>query len=71
MGMSCIDMALADYYASHAGYNTRLVLHKRDSAEDDVVAATAGVDSQLVQMVGVFHVIWCGSVLSLGDAKCL
>ncbi|CAN6539672.1 unnamed protein product [Malus baccata var. baccata] len=48
VGMSCIDMALADFYASHAGYKTRLVLHKRDSAEDVVVAATAAMAAEKV-----------------------
>lgn len=42
MGLTCINMALSDFYASHAHYNTRLVLHTRDSTRDVVVAAAAG-----------------------------
>ncbi|XP_050363245.1 glutamate receptor 2.8-like [Argentina anserina] len=42
--LSCIDMSLSDFYASHANYNTRLVLHTRDSREDIVVAAGAALD---------------------------
>ncbi|XP_050363248.1 glutamate receptor 2.8-like isoform X2 [Argentina anserina] len=37
-------MALSDFYASHAYYHTRLVLHKRDSANDVVDAAGAALD---------------------------
>ncbi|KAL6216779.1 hypothetical protein ACLB2K_009998 [Fragaria x ananassa] len=37
-------MALSDFYASHAHYHTRLILHKRDSADDVVVAAGAALD---------------------------
>ncbi|KAK9946286.1 hypothetical protein M0R45_011759 [Rubus argutus] len=39
MGLTCINMALSDFYASHAHYNTRLVLHTRNSTGDVVVAA--------------------------------
>lgn len=31
MGLSCINMSLSDFYASHSYYNSRLVLHKRKS----------------------------------------
>ncbi|CAN6690607.1 unnamed protein product [Malus baccata var. baccata] len=71
MGMSCIDMALADFYASHAGYKTRLVLHKRDSAEDDVVAATAALDlikNEKVQVIiGLESSMQASFVIKLGD----
>ncbi|XP_050126657.1 glutamate receptor 2.7-like [Malus sylvestris] len=71
MGMSCIDMALADFYASHAGYNTRLVLHKRDSAEDDVVAATAALDlikNEKVQaIIGLESSMQASFVIKLGN----
>lgn len=45
MGMSCIDMALSDFYSSHGYYSTRLILHTRDSMSDVVVAAAAGSSS--------------------------
>ncbi|XP_028950875.1 glutamate receptor 2.8-like [Malus domestica] len=71
MGMSCIDMALADFYASHAGYKTRLVLHKRDSAEDVVVAATAALDlikNEKVQaIIGLESSMQASFVIELGD----
>ncbi|XP_009773887.1 glutamate receptor 2.7-like isoform X2 [Nicotiana sylvestris] len=45
MGLSCISMALSDFYSSDHGsdYKTRLVLHTRDSKRD-IVAAAAAVD---------------------------
>ena len=42
MGLSCISMALSDFYASHGHYKTRLVLEIRDSKGDVVGAAAAG-----------------------------
>ena len=42
MGLSCIKMALADFYASNSNYKTRLVLYSRDSKRDVVGAAAAG-----------------------------
>ncbi|KAK9946285.1 hypothetical protein M0R45_011758 [Rubus argutus] len=41
MGLTCINMAISDFYASHAHYNTRLVLHTRNSTGDVVAAAAA------------------------------
>lgn len=40
--LSCIKMALSDFYASHANYKTRLVLNTRDSKQNVVGAAKAG-----------------------------
>ncbi|ONI33018.1 hypothetical protein PRUPE_1G400300 [Prunus persica] len=40
-GLTCINMSLSDFYASHSYYNTRLVLHKRNSPSDVVVTASA------------------------------
>ncbi|KAK7843008.1 glutamate receptor 2.2 [Quercus suber] len=41
MGLSCINMALADFYASNSHYKTRLLLSSRDSKSDVVEAAAA------------------------------
>lgn len=46
MGLSCISMALSDFYASHGDYRTRLVLKTRDSRKD-VGAAAAGTQLTL------------------------
>lgn len=40
--LSCIKMALSDFYASHSHYKTRLVLNVRDSNQNVVGAAAAG-----------------------------
>ena len=42
MGLSCISMALSDFYSSHSDYKTRIVLNSRDSKKDVVGAAAAG-----------------------------
>ncbi|KAK4374103.1 hypothetical protein RND71_004780 [Anisodus tanguticus] len=46
MGLSCISMALSDFYNSDHGskYKTRVVLHTRDSKRDVVGAAAAALD---------------------------
>ncbi|KAJ6329874.1 hypothetical protein OIU76_008657 [Salix suchowensis] len=42
IALSCINMALSDFYASHGSYKTRLVLKTRNSMKDVVGAAAAG-----------------------------
>ncbi|XP_050160058.1 glutamate receptor 2.8-like isoform X1 [Malus sylvestris] len=42
--LSCIKMALDDFYASHAHYRTRLFLKTRNSKENIVGAAAAALD---------------------------
>ncbi|PNT33981.2 hypothetical protein POPTR_006G268700v4 [Populus trichocarpa] len=44
IALSCINMALSDFYASHGDYNTRLVLNTRDSKKDVIGAAAAALD---------------------------
>ncbi|KAK7852500.1 glutamate receptor 2.7 [Quercus suber] len=55
MGLSCINMALADFYASNSYYKTRLLLSSRDSKGDVVEAAAAAVD--LIKNVEVQAII--------------
>ncbi|CAK9163333.1 unnamed protein product [Ilex paraguariensis] len=43
--LSCISMALSDFYASNGHYRTRLVLNPRDSKNDVVGAASADFPS--------------------------
>ena len=43
IGWSGINMALSDFYATHVDYRTRLVLKSRDSKEDIIGAAAAGM----------------------------
>ncbi|KAL5559597.1 hypothetical protein UlMin_035808 [Ulmus minor] len=42
--LSCMEMALSDFYASRAHFNTRLVFKTRDSNGDVVDAAAAALD---------------------------
>lgn len=42
MGLSCMSVALSDFYSIHSNYSTRLSLHVRDSQEQAIEAAAAG-----------------------------
>ncbi|KAL7257857.1 hypothetical protein ACSBR1_004051 [Camellia fascicularis] len=44
MGLSHLNMALADIYSSHENHKTRLVLHVRDSKKQVIDAAAAAID---------------------------
>ncbi|XVE53491.1 hypothetical protein DITRI_Ditri03aG0007400 [Diplodiscus trichospermus] len=44
IGLSCVNMAINEFYATHASYRTRLVLNPRDSKMDVVGAAAAALD---------------------------
>ncbi|KAJ7958444.1 Glutamate receptor [Quillaja saponaria] len=55
MGLSCINMALSDFYVSNGDYKTRLVLNTKDSKTDVIGAALAGLD--LVKNFGVKAII--------------
>ncbi|CAK7354102.1 unnamed protein product [Dovyalis caffra] len=44
VSLSCINMALSDFYAAHGDYKTRLVLTTRDFKKDVVGAAAAALD---------------------------
>ncbi|KAJ9702843.1 hypothetical protein PVL29_004542 [Vitis rotundifolia] len=55
MGLSCISMALSDFYASHGHYKTRVDTKIRDSKGDVFGAAAAAVD--LVQKEEVEAII--------------
>ncbi|KAF3446142.1 hypothetical protein FNV43_RR11321 [Rhamnella rubrinervis] len=49
--LSCINVALSDFYASHGYYKTRLILSTRDSKEDVVAAAAAALDLIKIEQV--------------------
>ncbi|KAJ6373285.1 hypothetical protein OIU76_027592 [Salix suchowensis] len=44
IALSCINMAVSDFYANHGDYKTRMVLTTRDSKKDVVGAAAAALD---------------------------
>ncbi|GMY29118.1 glutamate receptor 2.1-like [Fagus crenata] len=53
MGLSCINMALSDFYASNSNYKTRLILNSRDSKDDVVGAAAAGSFSHFYLFISI------------------
>nr|TKS00114.1 glutamate receptor 2.1-like [Populus alba] len=55
IALSCINMALSDFYATHGDYKTRMVLTTRDSKKDVVAAAAAALD--LIKNVEVQAII--------------
>ena len=54
IGLRCVEMAVSEFYLSHAHYNTRLVLHARDTKSDVVGAASAGTYRYLFLSFCVF-----------------
>ncbi|KAG5225122.1 glutamate receptor [Salix suchowensis] len=55
IALTCINMALSDFYSTHDGYKTRLVLTTRNSRNDVVGAASAALD--LIKNVEVQAII--------------
>ncbi|XP_022731763.1 glutamate receptor 2.7-like isoform X2 [Durio zibethinus] len=55
IGLSCINMALSDFYATHPHYKTRLIVNTKDSKEDVVAAAAAALE--LIRNVEVQAII--------------
>ncbi|KAL6985115.1 hypothetical protein U1Q18_018492 [Sarracenia purpurea var. burkii] len=71
VGLSCIFMALSDFYSSHGYYNTRLVLNVRDSKDDDVGAAAAALDLlknvEVEAIIGPLTSMQADFVIDLGN----
>ncbi|CAN4075755.1 unnamed protein product [Withania somnifera] len=73
MGLSCISMALSDFYNSDHGsnYRTRLVLHTRDSKRDVVGAAAAALDLlknvEVKAIIGPISSMQADFVINLGE----
>ncbi|KAJ6956971.1 hypothetical protein NC653_039019 [Populus alba x Populus x berolinensis] len=66
IGLSCINMALSDFYASHSDYKTRLVLTTIDSKRDVVGAAAAVMDIvYLLYLNEVINLQGCNLSLSV------
>ncbi|WJZ85467.1 hypothetical protein VitviT2T_005002 [Vitis vinifera] len=68
MGLSCISMALSDFYASHGHYKTRLVLEIRDSKRDVVGAAAADLlrNEEVQAIIGLASSMQANFVIDLG-----
>ncbi|KAL7166120.1 hypothetical protein ACSBR2_036907 [Camellia fascicularis] len=71
MGLSCITMALSDFYASHGHYRTRLVLNIGDSKKDIVGAAATALDLlknvEVQAIIGPETSMQADFVIDLGD----
>ncbi|KAG6672227.1 hypothetical protein I3842_16G047000 [Carya illinoinensis] len=71
VGMSCINMALSDFYASHTHYKTRLVLNPRDSRNDVVQAAVAALylikNTEVKAIIGPQNSMQANFVIDLGN----
>ncbi|PRQ24185.1 putative periplasmic binding protein-like I [Rosa chinensis] len=69
--LSCIKLALSDFYGSHAHYKTRLVLNIRDSENNVVRAADAALDlimnTQVEAILGPVTSMDASFVINLGD----
>ncbi|KAL6124559.1 hypothetical protein ACLB2K_077071 [Fragaria x ananassa] len=69
--LSCIKMALSDFYASHPYYSTRLVLNTRESKENVVSAASSALDliknANVQAILGPVTSMEQTFVISLGD----
>ncbi|XP_038710751.1 glutamate receptor 2.7-like [Tripterygium wilfordii] len=71
ISLSSINMALSDFYASHADYKTRLVLHSRDSNGGVVDAASAALDLmknvRVQAILGPETTMQANFIIELGD----
>ncbi|XP_040997864.1 glutamate receptor 2.3-like isoform X3 [Juglans microcarpa x Juglans regia] len=71
VGMSCINMALSDFYASHTHYKTRLVLNPRDSRHEVVQAAVAALyltkNTKVKAIIGPQNSMQANFVIDLGN----
>ncbi|KAM2150186.1 hypothetical protein ACFX1R_044799 [Malus domestica] len=69
--LSCIEMALSDFYTSRASSSTRLALSIRDSREDVVDAAAAALDLiknlQVQAILGPKSSMQANFVIDLGE----
>ena len=48
VGLSCLSMALSDFYSIHNNFTTRLVIHVRDSKGQVIDAAASGISDFLL-----------------------
>ncbi|PRQ31836.1 putative periplasmic binding protein-like I [Rosa chinensis] len=69
MYLSCIEMALSDFYAIHADYKTRLVLNTRNSNGDVVGAAAADLikNVEVKVILGPVSSMQASFVVNLGE----
>ncbi|KAI3473030.1 hypothetical protein Pfo_030113 [Paulownia fortunei] len=70
MALTCISMALSEFYATHDHYKTRLVLTNRDSKGDVVGAAAAALDLlknvEVQAIIGPMFSVQANFLIALG-----
>ncbi|CAJ2643707.1 unnamed protein product [Trifolium pratense] len=71
IGLSCINMALSDFYHSHSHYKTRIQIILRDSHKDVVTAAAHALDliknEEVQAIMGPSTTMEAIFVIQLGD----
>ncbi|KAJ0090976.1 hypothetical protein Patl1_12659 [Pistacia atlantica] len=71
MSLSCINMALSDFYATNSHYKTRLILNTRHSKSDVIGAAAAALDLiknvQVQAIIGPENSMQTNFVIDLGN----
>ncbi|KAL3650958.1 hypothetical protein CASFOL_007361 [Castilleja foliolosa] len=71
MTLTCISMALSDFYDNHNHYRTRLVLTNRDSKGDVVGAAAAALDllknAEVQAIIGPMYSDQASFLIALGN----
>lgn len=60
IGLSCLSLALSDFYSAHPNYNTRLILHVRDSKGQIIEAASSGTHFSSMPFLLSMHGIVLG-----------
>ncbi|KAJ1380977.1 Solute-binding protein family 3/N-terminal domain of MltF [Sesbania bispinosa] len=71
MGLSCINMAISDFYQTHSHYHTRLLFNVRDSQGDVVTAAAQALDliknEEVEAIIGPITSMEANFVIKLGE----
>ncbi|XP_045802113.1 glutamate receptor 2.7-like isoform X2 [Trifolium pratense] len=71
IGLSCINMALTDFYESHSHYKTRIQIIVKDSHKDVVTAATHALDliknEEVQAIMGPITTMEANYMIQLGD----
>ncbi|XP_031737065.1 glutamate receptor 2.5 [Cucumis sativus] len=71
MGLSCISMALADFYSSRSRYKTRVILNTIDSNNTVVGAAAAALDlikkEEVQSIIGPTSSMQASFMIDVGD----
>ncbi|CAJ2643708.1 unnamed protein product [Trifolium pratense] len=71
IGLSCINMALSDFYESHSHYKTRIQIIVRDSHKDVVTSAAHALDliknEEVQAIIGPITTMEANFVIQIGE----